>query len=183
MKHLATIMLIVAIPALANAQVLEPDTDGVFFALAHNPDRLIQLERQTATIHTSAKWVGIGATAKSTSEFKPGKSPVRLSSGTKEFIVRSPFAKSSADFAMFYALRSLTVKASKRELVIAKSHAYILGPTDSTSNLAEGEVPVTITRYGEHSLKIVPTQPLRPGEYALSSRAAFLNLFCFGVDE
>src|SRR5437764_5328870 len=105
MKHLATIMFIVAIPALAHAQVLEPDTDGVFYALAHNPDRLIQLERQTATIHTSAKWVGIGATAKFTSEFKPGKSPVRLSSGTKEFIVRSPFAKSSADFAMFYALR------------------------------------------------------------------------------
>jgi hypothetical protein len=106
-----------------------------------------------------------------------------LSSGTKEFIVRSPFAKSSADFAMFYALRSLTVKGSKRELVIAKSHAYILGPTDSTSNLAEGEVPVTITRYGEHSLKIVPTQPLRHGEYALSNRAAFLNVFCFGVEE
>jgi hypothetical protein len=40
-----------------------------------------------------------------------------------------------------------------------------------------------ITRYGEHSLKIVPTQPLRRGEYALSSRSAFLNLFCFGVDE
>jgi hypothetical protein len=66
--------------------------------------------------------------------------------------------------------------------VIAKSHAYI-GVAGATSNLAEGEVPVTITKYGEHSLKIVPTQLLRPGEYALSSRAAFLNLFCFGVDE
>ena len=140
------------------------------------------LERQTATIHTSAKWVGIGATAKSTSEFKPGKSPVRLSSGSSEFVVRSPFARSSVDFTMFYVLRSLTSKGSKRELVIAKSHAYI-GAAGSTSNLAEGEVPVAITRYGEHSLKIVPTRPLRPGEYALSSRAAFLNLFCFGVDE
>ena len=98
--------------------------------------------------------------------------PVRLSSDTREFIVRSPFAKSSADFAVFYALRSLTVKGNKRELVIAKSHAYILGPMDSTSDLAAGEVPVTITRYCEHSLKIVPTQPLRRGEYALSSRSA-----------
>ena len=164
-------------------QVLEPDTDGVFYALAHDPDRLIQLERQTATIHTSAKWVGIGATAKSASEFKPGKSPVRVSSGISEFIVRSPFAKSSVDLTIFYVLRSLTNKGNKRELIIAKSHAYILGQTDSTSNLAAGEVPVTITKYGEHSLKIVPAQPLRPGEYVLSSRAAFLNLFCFGVDE
>jgi len=74
---------------LANAQPLEPDTDGVFYALGHDPDRWIALERQTATIHTSAKWVGIGATAKSISEFKPGKSPVRVSSGVNEFIVHS----------------------------------------------------------------------------------------------
>ena len=83
---------------------------------------------------------------------------------------------------MFYVLRSLTSKGNKRELVIAKSHAF-LGAAGSTSNLAEGEVPVTITRYGAHSLKIVPSMPLRPGEYALSTRAAYLNLFCFGVDE
>jgi hypothetical protein len=122
MRHLPAKLYLAALCALANAQSLEPDTDGLFYPLAHNPDRLIALDRQTATIHTSAKWVGIGATAKSTSEFKPGKSPVRVSSGTTEFVVR-------------------------------------------------------------YSLKIVPTQQLRPGEYALSSRAAFLNLFCFGVDE
>ena len=54
---------------------------------------------------------------------------------------------------------------------------------DRTANLAEGGLSITITNYSEHSLKLVATQPLRPGEYALSSRAAFLNLFCFGVDE
>ena len=183
MRYFATILSLAAVCALAKAQVLEPDTDGVFFALAHEPDRLIALERQTATIHTSAKWVGIGASAKSTSEFKPGKSPVRVNTGVNEFIVRSPFASSTVDFTTLYVLRSLTSKGSKRELVIAKSHAYILGTAGSMANLAEGEVPIAITKYGQHSLKIVPTQPLRPGEYVLSSRAAFLNLFCFGVDE
>jgi hypothetical protein len=54
---------------------------------------------------------------------------------------------------------------------------------DITSNLAEGENPVTITKYGQYSLKSVLTQPLRPSEDVLSSRAAFLILFCFGVDE
>jgi hypothetical protein len=82
MRHLPAKLYLAALCALANAQSLEPDTDGLFYPLAHNPDRLIALDRQTATIHTSAKWVGIGATAKSTSEFKPGKSPVRVSSGT-----------------------------------------------------------------------------------------------------
>jgi hypothetical protein len=40
-----------------------------------------------------------------------------------------------------------------------------------------------IVKYGQHSLKIVPAKQLGPGEYALSMRAAFLNLFCFGIDE
>ena len=61
MKHLSTILSRAAVCALANAQPLEPDTDGAFYALGHDPDRLIALERQTATIHTSATWVGIGS--------------------------------------------------------------------------------------------------------------------------
>ena len=127
--------------------------------------------------------MGIGGTAKSSSEFKPGESPVRVSASAAEFVVRSPFAQSSVDFNSFYVLRSLSSKGSKRELLIAKAHAYVFGSAGSTQNLAEGEIPLTITRYGEHSLKIAPAQPLKPGEYALSMRAAFLNLFCFGIDE
>src|SRR5262249_46712841 len=133
-------LLTIAITVMAHAQSLEPETDNVFYALAHGPDRWIALERQTATIHSSAKWVGIGATAKSAAEFKPGKSPVRLPSGTHEFVVRSPFAKSSADFTMFYVLRSLARKGSRRKLIIAKSHAYI-GAAGMTSNLATWVTP------------------------------------------
>jgi hypothetical protein len=176
------LILIIGICGVANPQSLEPDTDNVFYAIGHNPDRLIPLERQTATIHTSAKFVGIGATAKSSSEFKPGKSPVRLSSNATEFVVRSPLSNSPVDFNSFYVLRSLSPKGNKRELLISKSHAFI-GVAGSSSNLAEGELPITFAKYGEHSLKITPAQPLRPGEYALSTRASFLNLFCFGVDE
>src|SRR5215469_5243526 len=105
--RLATLMIITAVCTSAGAQMIEPDTDGIFYALAHDPDRLIALERQAATVHTSAKWIGIGATAKSSSEFKPGKSPVRLNSGTTEFVVRSALANSSVDFDSFYVLRSL----------------------------------------------------------------------------
>jgi hypothetical protein len=181
MKITVALLILAALSGLAHAQMLEPDTDNVFYALAHDPDRLIALERQTATIHTSAKWVGIGATAKSSSQLKPAKSPVRVNNA-KEFVVRSPFANTTVDFNSFYVLRSLASKGGKRELVISKTHAY-MGVGSSTSNLAEGEVPVTITKYGVHSLKITPAQPLHPGEYALSGRSAFLNLFCFGVDE
>jgi hypothetical protein len=107
---------------------------------------------------------------------------VRVSSAAPEFIVRSPFAGTSVDFTTFYVLRTLTGKGAMRELIISKAHAYV-GVGGSSSNLAEGEVPVTIVKYGQHSLKIVPAKQLGPGEYALSMRAAFLNLFCFGIDE
>jgi len=182
MNTWSALLCVCAFCGLANAQFAEPETDGVFYVLGHNPDALIPLERQTATIHTSSKFVGIGASAKSAAEFKPGKSPVRVSSAAPEFIVRSPFPSTSVDFTTLYVLRSLTGKGAKRELVISKAHSYV-GVGGSSSNLAEGEVPVTIVKYGQRSLKIVPAKQLGPGEYALSMRAAFLNLFCFGIDE
>jgi len=65
---------------------------------------------------------------------------------------------------------------------------YLIVPSSSitlvgTDTRGRREVPLTIVKYGQHSLKIVPAKPLGPGEYALSMRAAFLNLFCFGIDE
>jgi hypothetical protein len=126
----------------------------------------------------------VRASAKSSAEFKPGRSPARLTAGQLEFVVSTPLAASSADFNSMYALRSLQAKRNKRELVIAKAHGYIVpGTTSANANLAEGEIPIVITKYGQHSLKITPSSPLPPGEYAVSMRAAFLDLFCFGVGE
>jgi hypothetical protein len=86
-------------------------------------------------IHTSAKRVGIGASAKSTSEVKPGKSPVRVSTWHQRIHHPLSVAKSTVDFTTFCVLRSLKSQGRKRELVIAKSHSYILGTADITSVL------------------------------------------------
>jgi hypothetical protein len=185
MKLLRILLLLglaFAAAAADDPNVREPDTDNVFFVLAHDPDHLVPLERQTATIHTSTKFIGVGATAKSSSEFSPGKSPVRVASDTPDFVVRSPFASTSLDFNAHYVLRRLNRKGKKRELIIFKARAYVTGTGGATSNLAEGELPITIARYGTHSLKITPPSHLAPGEYALSLRSAFRDLFCFGVD-
>jgi len=37
-------LLMIAIAMMAQAQSLEPDTDNVFYALAHGPDRLMALD-------------------------------------------------------------------------------------------------------------------------------------------
>ena len=81
-------------------------------------------------------------------------------------------------------LRKLERKGGKREIVIAKVRAYSTIVTTSataTTNLDEGQIPITFTKYGEHSVRMVPTQPLGPGEYGLST-PIFMELFCFGVD-
>ena len=52
----------------------------------------------------------------------------------------------------------------------------------TTSNLAEGVMPVSFERFGDYSLKISSEKPLPPGEYALSKRLGMLDLFWFGVD-
>lgn len=165
------------------AQAVEPNSDNVFYALAS--DHLIELERQTGKIHTSAHSVIVATSAKSTVEIKPGKSPVRLSASSLEFVVRSPLAATSGDLSRFFVLRKMEKKGSKREIVITKVQAYsaiVTSGATATTNLAEGQIPITFTKYGDHSVRIVPTQPLAPGEYALSTPIQFMELFCFGVD-
>jgi hypothetical protein len=87
---------------------------------------------------------------KVSSQFKPAKSPVRLKSGVHlEFVVRSSIAAlSTIDPATLYVLRNLTRKGDKRELIITESHGPMaLGGT--TSNLAEGVIPVSFESFGD----------------------------------
>jgi hypothetical protein len=165
------------------AQAVEPNSDNVFYALV--PNHFIDLERQTAKIHTSAHSIVVATSAKSTAQIKPGKSPERLSASNLEFVVRSPLAATSSDLSRFFVLRKVEKKGGKREIVITKVRAYstiVTSSATATTNLDEGQIPITFTKFGEHSVRIVPNQPLTPGEYALSTPIQFMELFCFGVD-
>ena len=166
----------------AALQTPEPQYNDVFFALDSSAGKLVPLERQTSTIKGKPKFLGYGG-IKVSSQFKPGNSPVRFKSGDQlEFIVRSALATvSTVDPATMYVLRVLKKKGDSRELVMTESHGPLaLGGT--TSNLAEGVLPVNFEKFGEHSLKIVSQNPIPPGEYALSHRSGMMDIFCFGVD-
>lgn len=168
--------------AVKAAEFGEPTFNDVFFGLDLSAGKLVSLERQTATIQGKAKFGGYGG-IKLASEFKPGKSPVRFKSGQQpQFVVRSVAAAApTVDPNTLYSLRTLTKNGDKRELVMTESHGP-LGLGGATSNLAEGVLPVTFEKFGEHSQKIVPEKFLPPGEYTLSRRAGMIDLFCFGVD-
>jgi hypothetical protein len=182
MRHIALLIPLFAGIAAVGQQIPEPTFNDVFFGLDSAAGKLVPLERQTATIRGKAKFGGYGG-IKVASEFKPGKSPVRFRSGEQpQFVVRSfATAASTFDPNTLYVLRKLKKKGDKRELVMTESHGP-LGLGGATSNLAEGVLPVTFERFGEHSLKIAPEKPLPPGEYALSRRAGMMDLFCFGID-
>jgi hypothetical protein len=155
----------------------EPAFNDVFYGLAAG--KLIDLERQAATIHGKAKYGGFGG-IKVASQFSPAKSPIRVT-GDGAFIVRSAMAAMAVDPNSIYVLRVLAKRGSKRELVMVESHGPLaLGGTDS--RLAEGVVPVHFERYGDNSLRITSEKPLPAGEYALSKRAGLVDVFCFGVD-
>lgn len=183
MRYAVLLIPFLAVVALVGQQIPEPAFNDVFFGLDLSAGKLIALERQTATIRGKAKFGGYGG-IKVASEFKPGKSPVRFKQGERpQFVVRSFAADvSTFDPNTLYVLRTLKKKGDKRELVMTESHGP-LGLGGATANLAEGVVPVTFEKFGEHSLKIASEKPLPPGEYALSHRAGMMDLFCFGIDE
>jgi hypothetical protein len=162
---------------IAQESLSEPEFADVFFRL--DAGKLLPLERQTAAIQGKASGF-IVMSMKTSSEFPGVKSPVRFAADQPLiFVVRSPLASSTVDPNTLYVLRKLNIKKKSRELIIMAGHASPVGASTKT-DLAEGVLPVTFSRYGTSSIKMA-TGPLPPGEYALS-RLYAQTVFCFGVD-
>jgi hypothetical protein len=112
-----------------------------------------------------------------TTEFKPGRSPVRLAS-TAQFIVRG---RTPIDPLSRFELRALKGPKDHREFVMTQSHGSVFGGS-ATSNPEEGGVAIRFEEYGAASYRITPDKPLAPGEYAFAVRGLVSELCCFGVD-
>ena len=81
--------------------------------------------------------------------------------------------------ATIYELRLLKGSKSHREFVMSQAHGSIVG---GAVNPEEGAIPIRFEEYGSSSFRIIPQQPLAPGEYALMVRGRYSQLYCFGVD-
>ena len=154
----------------------EPQYINSFYAVDAS-GKLIELERQRVTFRAKSKVFPGYASITMTTEFKPGRAPVRLSTDAK-FVVRG---RSQIDPLSRFELRLLKGSKDHREFVMSRTHGTILGAS-STSGLDEGDIAVRFEEYGIGSYRITPDKPLVPGEYALAARGLASELYCFGVD-
>jgi hypothetical protein len=68
----------------------------------------------------------------------------------------------------------LAVAKDNRQFLIMKTSAMGFSPRVSDALIA-----INVAMYGQNSYRIVPVDPLPPGEYAIESGTL---AFCFGID-
>jgi len=154
-------LLFITVGLAQEVKPFEPEYASVFYCLgaAGQP---VELERHSV----DAIFKG------STFQYViPGeKSPVRFSAGDDlQFIVRvtEDFEKAAATI-QFFRFEPLN---GKRQLLLKRS--------DLISN--KRSLKLETQKYGQFSLKIVPSSKLAPGEYCIS-RTTIRQGYCFGVD-
>lgn len=151
------------------------------FSVLDPAGKLIELEHETVAFHTKTKVLPGYASVKMVAEFKPGRSSVRVPSNAV-FVVRGYGHVAAVNPATLYELRLLKSSKDKREIAITQGHGTMFGG-GATSSMDEGAIPIRFEEYGSSSYRIVPQHPLSPGEYALTMKSTFSDLYCLGVDQ
>ncbi len=158
------------------APIAEPQYINSFYAVDAQGN-LVELEHETVTFHAKARALPGYVSAKMTTQFKPGHSPVRLP-GASQFLVKG---RGQIDPQSRFELRLLKDTKDHREFVMSQTRGSVFGAS-STSNPSEGAIPIRFEEYGLGSYRITTEHPLEPGEYALTMRGFVTELYCFGVD-
>src|SRR5258708_11240774 len=159
----------VALLAQDSIKVQEPEYLGVV-AVLDSSGALQPLERQRAKHQSKANVLGF---IKGTTVISGAHSPIRFPADQPlEFVVKLE----TAGFDPFLIVRlvPLAVAKDNREFVIIKTGAMGFSPRVNDTLIA-----LNIANYGERSYRIVPVDPLPPGEYAIDSGTF---TFCFGID-
>jgi hypothetical protein len=152
----------------------EPQYINSFFALTPNGN-FIDLEYKNVVLRPKSWAVPGYASFKTVADFGPSQSPIRLPASA-QFAVRG---RANVNPATIYELRLLKGSKSHREFTLSQAHGSIVG---GAVNPEEGAIPIRFEQYGTSSFRIIPEQPLAPGEYALMVRGRYSQLYCFGVD-
>src|SRR5580704_16010189 len=166
-------ILLLSFPSFAqDTKVLEPENIGVVVYLDSAHNSLLDLEAQTITTKTKIKALGYGG-AKSTAEIPGDKSPVRLSADQKlEFVVSLANGVDPKQLT----LHRFDKAKDKRQVLLAKATMF-------GGSAHAGSIRVNILRHGQSSYRLIPAEPLLPGEYGFTfAISGSTDIFCFGVD-
>jgi hypothetical protein len=149
------------------------------FSFLDSAGTLKSLEREPVGVSSRVKALGFGG-ADATYLIQNEHSPVRFAAGAPiEIVVK--LEHKDVDPATVVLLYPLKVAKGKRQLLITGVGFMAL---HNKSDLQSKQIQMTFSKYGEASLKIVPSAPLVPGEYAIAAQAKDqqLTAYCFGVD-
>lgn len=155
-----------------------PQYDEVFYRYDPAAQKLIDLERQVATVESKPK--AMGFSGYKVSHFLRGShSTVRFrQSDPLEFVVSLP-QRTDPHIVQFFSLRET---GHRRELVEAQSNRPSpLGVGTAKDMRDKSAVSYEIRKYGESAYRLIPSKPMPPGEYALSLPTSEVA-FAFGID-
>ena len=148
-------------------RVQEPEYLGIVAALDSRGD-LRPLERQKPKYESKMHLAGF----KATTIYPGAHSPIRFSASQPlEFVVKLD----TAGYDPFQIVRivPLAVAKDNRQFLIMKSAIGFSARVNDTF------IAINVAMYGQNSYRIVPVDPLPPGEYAIESGTL---AFCFGID-
>jgi len=179
MRRLIFAAIAVAV-SLLSGEVMAKDTGlpeyvGIFAGRGGAVGPYVPLERLTPVQQTRVRGFGFGG-AEAHDSFAGTTSPVRFKSGPVEFIVR--VASQDQDPMTLIQFFALKEGNAERFLPLVNVGAFAVHESDSSRGQA---IAFTATKYGANFFKIVPSQPLPPGEYMLGSAAGH-DGFLFGID-
>lgn len=149
------------------SKVPEPETIGVLYLRDPANNSLVPLDRETISIKASPGFFR----AKAKLRVKGATARLRLKSDPKpEFIVQLATGVDPNKIKLYL----LKVEDGKRVTTVATASAF--GSKSELQTLS-----FDVTRYGQNSYKLTPSQPLAPGEYTFNAVDS-TEAFCFGID-
>jgi len=178
----AASLLLLAPAILSTAQDApkpqEPEYANSFYFL-DSAGALKPLDRKPVGAGARAKALGFGG-AEVTYQIEGEHSTVRFPAGTPIAIV-AKLENHDVDPATVVVLYPLKIAKGNRQLLVSGVGFMAM---HSKSDLQSKQIQMVFTKYGEASLKITPSAPLAPGEYAIAaqSRDQQLTAYCFGID-
>lgn len=174
------VMLVAAFGLFATQAVAAdaglPEYIGNFSGRASGAGAYLPLERATGVQQTRVRGFGFGG-AEVHYSFPGDSSPVRFKAGQPlEFLLRV----AAQDHDPQSLIQFVALKQVNGERVLPMANANMFR---STSTQHDQDRPFTATKYGTSFFKIVPNEPLAPGEYGLATTDNPAPTgFLFGVD-
>jgi hypothetical protein len=159
------------------AKLPEPQYYGTVYWFDSGAAKLTMLDRQKLNSVAKSKAFGYGG-VKATLQAQGPKASVRFQSGQKlEFVFQVP---PNIDPQTLAEIVTFDAKKDHRELTYMESKG-LLGMKGVQGAGDQGDIPFQAAPYTAAAVKISPSEPMKPGEYAVRIQKA-PEVFCFGID-